>query len=696
MGITITPRANIANKVRNTNLPTTKGLMALFEVISNSIHAINEAKGKNLISDNGKISIKIFRDPGCFKNEGDEFVDNSPIVSVKVTDNGIGLDEDNFKSFQETDSEHKIQIGGKGVGRFVCLKVFEKMEVNSVFIEDNCKKKRTFIFANTPQGFDSYAEEPVQNLSVGTSIKLCNIKDDYSKNIPRSLSDIAKEILMHFQLYFIQKDVPEIVLENDGSNFIVNLNDLFEREFINDVEFKQFTVGEESFSLYLSKSYNNVKSHKIHFCAHNRSVIDESLYKRIIDLGKTPIKQEDDAILFYYQAFVVGDFLDKNVDTERVGFNFPKGDEEDDEDENEDEEKQTETVTLAKIRRAAVETIEELLSTYLNRVRTAKMEKYRPLVYDKMPQYRAVLSKREDEVKKLQPNLSQEKLDIELYKIDAKWKQEVKEKGIELIDNKKDIASLDEFRNLYNSYLEDFNEVGMSELARYVVHRKSVLDLFDKLLELKRNGKFYNEDILHSLFFPIRTYSDEVPYEKQNLWMLDERLTYHTFLASDKSFGTNENIEPAENPNDRADLIIFNDAFAFSTEKQQPFNSFTIVEFKKPQRDDYDDTENPINQVDNYILDLLDGKVKNRAGRFINIDKNTPFYIYIVCDITPSLKRIIDKRGELHPTPDGNGYFAYRNAIYSAYIEILPFEKVMDDAKKRNRILFDKLGLPNE
>ena len=55
----ITPRSNIANKVRNTNLPTTKGLMALFEVISNSIHAINEAKAKKTISGNGKISVKI-------------------------------------------------------------------------------------------------------------------------------------------------------------------------------------------------------------------------------------------------------------------------------------------------------------------------------------------------------------------------------------------------------------------------------------------------------------------------------------------------------------------------------------------------------------------------------------------------------------------------------------------------------------
>ena len=43
----------------------------------------------------------------------------------------------------------------------------------------------------------------------------------------------------------------------------------------------------------------------------------------------------NEGVLFYYQAFVVGDFLDRNVDTERVGFNFPKGDEEDEEDEEE-------------------------------------------------------------------------------------------------------------------------------------------------------------------------------------------------------------------------------------------------------------------------------------------------------------------------------------------------------------------------
>lgn len=684
----ITSTSNIGNKVRNTKLPNTKGLMALFETISNSIHAIEEAKKNNLLNEEGKINIKIIRTG--FKEISDN---DTPINAFEIHDNGIGLNDENFKSFQEADSVHKIQIGGKGVGRFVCLKVFEYMDVSSIFYFENTYKKRTFKYKSTTNGFDSYEELDSLVKKTGTTIRLNNLKEEYGKKMPRHINDIAREIVMHFQLYFLQKNIPQIILENECDNTSVSLTDFFNREFENDIQNQEFIVGTELFTLFLSKSYNNVQSHKIHFCAHNRSVIDEGLYKRIIDLGKIPIKQEIDGRDFYYQAFVVGDFLNENVDTERVGFNFPKGEDE----EGEDDEKQTGDVTLAKIRRAAVDAIEQLLAEYLNQVRTAKMEKYRPLVYDKMPQYRAILSKREDEVKKLQPNLSQEKLDIELYKIDAKWKQEVKEKGIELIDKKKDITNLDEFKELYNSYLNDFNEVGKSELARYVVHRKAVLDLFDKLLSKKDEGGFNNEDLIHSLFFPIRTYSDEIPYEKQNLWLLDERLAYHTFLASDKYFEKIKNLTPSVE-GDRADLLIYNDALAFSEEENAPYNSFTIVEFKKPQRDGYidnDSKKNPLDQVERYVEDLLNGTVENRKGRKIVIDNKFPFFIYIVCDITESFRNILERR-EFEKTPDGMGYFKFKSKYYSAYIEVIPFEKVMSDAKKRNRILFDKLGLLND
>ena len=42
-------------------------------------------------------------------------------------------------------------------------------------------------------------------------------------------------------------------------------------------------------------------------------------------------------------------------------------------------------------------------------------------------------------------------------------------------------------------------------------------------------------------------------------------------------------------------------------------------------------------------------------------------------------------------TPDKLGYYKYNDKM-NAYIEILSYDKIINDAKKRNRILFDKLG----
>jgi hypothetical protein len=39
------------------------------------------------------------------------------------------------------------------------------------------------------------------------------------------------------------------------------------------------------------------------------------------------------------------------------------------------------------------------------------------------------------------------------------------------------------------------------------------------------------------------------------------------------------------------------------------------------------------------------------------------------------------------------GYFNYIKN-YNAYIEVISYQKMLKDAKIRNRILFDKLGIP--
>lgn len=676
-----TPTSNIANKVRNTRLPRTKPLLPLFELISNSIHSIEEARNKSIIKVNeGLIIIDCIRNglPKTLEKLVD--IDIYPIHSFTVTDNGIGLDEENLRAFIEADTDHKIDIGGKGVGRFVCLKAFKELSIKSFYIEDKVTKSVQFDFKPTKEGFHNFSNPKLNGITNGSIIKLNNIKDEYQKSLPKELSEIAREIVAHFQLYFIRNTIPHIIIRNQN-NIQFDLGTLFKTEFKSDVKSGNFNIGETKFELFLTKS-SEFQSHKIHFCAHNRSVITEGLYSKLVDLGKKPIEEED--FKFFYQAHIVSDILDENVDTERIGFNFPDG---------EDEDEDSVDINLAKVRRASIKCIEELLADYLGNVRELKIESYKPIINEELPQYKSTMHFKVEEVKKLPPNLTKEQLDIELYKIDAGWRLEVKEEKIKLLSDDKDVTTREDYRVKYEKFLSDFNEIGKSDLARYVVHRKTIIELLEQLIETNGEGKFENEDLIHSVFFPIRTISEEVPYDKQNLWLIDERLSYHSFLASDKTFNSIPQITSTEN--DRSDLLIYNEAIAFSDSKNAPHNSFTIVELKKPQRDDYkdyDDSKNPIEQSEKYIELLLDGKVKGRNGRVVEVDRRTPFYVYIICDIRPSLEKILERR-EFDRTPDGLGWFKVKSKFYSAYFEVMPFEKVLSDARKRNRILFEKLKI---
>ena len=679
---------NVANKIRNTSLSKYQGLMPLYELISNSIHAIDERKKAGLMDESGQgnIIVTIIRngDPNTLSSIPDD--DKYPIQSLVVEDNGIGMNDENFRSFTEADSEHKLSIGGKGLGRFVCLKAFKYLSVESIYYNGNGFKKRQIKLKNSRVGFEDFNEEETQRNEYRTTCTLHEIYEKYVRYAPKPLAEIASHIITHFQLYFIREEIPHIVVRNQNNDEI-DLNAWYRMNFNSKVSDDGFDIGDDHFTVYLSKS-NSTNSHRIHFCAQNRSVKNEWLGKTIIELGKKPVHENDSS--FYYAAFVVSESLDSAVSNERTGFTFPEV-----EDEDSDE---MEELTLPKIRKKAVTTIESMIANYIEQARTAKIEGYRQVVNSELPQYRAVLHHRADEVKRLAVGLDQQALDYELYKIEANWKAEVKKMGSEILEKKKDVTTMDEYKQLYEEYLTDMNEIGQAELARYVVHRKSIIDLLDVLT--CKDGfedQYSNEDLVHCIFFPIRTTSDAVLSENQNLWLLDERLSYHSYLASDKMFSAMDCVEVTDNESNRPDLLILNNAFAFSEDNDAPYQSISIVEFKKPERDNYvdnDEKKNPLDQVEQYVEDLLGGKVKNRKGRTINITNQTPFYIYIVCDLTESLRKILERR-DFMKTPDGLGYYNFRNKRYNGFIVVLSYEKVKADARKRNQILFDKLGLPD-
>jgi hypothetical protein len=678
---------NLKNRVSKLHLPKTKPLFPLFEVISNSIHAIEEKKAKYNSKLIGKILIRVVRagGEGLLLEVSD--IEKYPIISLHVMDNGIGLDEENYISFQEFDSEHKSSIGGKGIGRLLCLKAFQKMTIDSIYLEGGKYLSRKFEYKKSKDGFDNYeGGVESQKTNTGTSVNLVNFIDEYQKQCPNSIIEIAREIITHFQLYFIQKKEPNIIIKNQD-NSEVGLTNLFNNEFENKILTQDFLVDETKFTIFISKSYK-AKSHKIHFCAHERSVKEEGLSRFINDL-KFIIKETAESEPYYFQVFIVSDFLNNNVNDERTSFNFSI--------EEDTEELDFPEITLTKIRRNSLLALEELLKDFLTKKRKEKLDSYLPIIEREYPNYHNVINHNREKVERLPSGLSKNELDIKLYEIESQWKIRVKEEGLEVLEKKKDITSLNHYKELYDKFLTEFNEIGQSELARYIVHRRSVIDLLDRLIELNTENKFEDEDILHSLFFPIRETNHTVSSDKQNLWLLDERLTFNSLLASDKLFKQIGALNSSSS--DRMDLIIkkdevFENATLFS-ENKTPFESFTIVEFKRPGRDNYkhgDPTKDPVSQVRKYIRETIDGKTKKR-GRTIEAKYNTPFYCYIVADITPTLKFILDEES-FTPTADGLGYFRFYDTIISkAYIEVMPFAKVINDAKQRNKILFDKLNL---
>jgi hypothetical protein len=77
-------------------------------------------------------------------------------------------------------------------------------------------------------------------------------------------------------------------------------------------------------------------------------------------------------------------------------------------------------------------------------------------------------------------------------------------------------------------------------LAEYVTRRKAVIDLFEKFLEYKEVEKqnYQKEDAIHRLICPMRVDSHQLEIEDHNLWLLDDRLAFFHYFASDKAVKT--------------------------------------------------------------------------------------------------------------------------------------------------------------
>lgn len=663
-------QVDIQGRVDNVSLPSSKSLLPLFEAVVNSIQSIQSSEERAL----GNIDIEIARDLSGLPLElaANEL---PPVTGFVVTDDGPGFDDENYESFSTSDTTFKKHLGGKGVGRFLWLKAFGSVSIQSVFGADHETSERCFEFACQADGVINHKVVACNGRSVQTKVMLDGFKEPYRGKCPRKLADIADGIIQHCLEYFVAEDCPRIRVRDITGDEIC-LNDRFSASVVLRSSEEDLLIRNTAFKVK-HLLLNGTQDHCVHYCAHKRVVKTEKVSARVPDLsGK--IKDGDDHCV--YAAYVSGDYLDSHVSTNRTDFVFQK---------TRDQETMDD-VCWDELDKGVGDNADRYLRPYLDPIREQKAERIREYVETKAPQYRHILRSNKDELQRIAPGVNDEHLEIELYKIDQRVRLHIKEQAQEILQVAVDSPTNDSgVQQRIEDLLARVTEVEEGDLARYVVQRKAVLELLEKALALNADDKYQHESVIHRIIYPMKRTSDHIEsYDGQNLWIIDERLSYHSYLASDIPLRQMEAVDSESEL--RPDIAVFNKRLAYS-EGDQPYSSIVIIELKRPVRQRYDEKDNPIAQVYDYIRDIRDGKKLDANGRPITTSTGTSYYAYIIADLTPALQTQAEN-GTLTKTPDGMGYFGY-NGNLNAYIEVISFGKLLTDAKKRNRVLFDKLNL---
>jgi len=652
----------------------------LVELVVNAIQAI-DAKGIQ----NGLVEIEVLRNVQADMIDRLEEVDG-----FRVKDNGIGFTKTNRDAFDTLYTEQKIADGGKGFGRFTCLKYFDRVKVSSTFAEGDAFHDRSFRMGLDKDIIVDEKEGQSQAQATGATVEISGIK---SVRFPdKKLETISRVVVERLLPYFVDKEhaCPRVVIR-DAKNLSdsVSLNDYLGKENSQIVEMR---VDEGTFSLSANEDEKTflvrvfkffaprTAKSKVSLVAHRREVTDNPLQTYIPEFGEEFFELGLDQDLakgrnFVIKAYVFGDYLNDNVSLERGEFRF-----------------QTDTDLLngisqtdieqkaADIEQKAAEIAQSAVGTEIAERKKRKEVRIAEYVTNDAPWHRVLAKEVDFSALPMRPSNQ----DIELHLQKKKYEQE--------IATRTQVTALlksenpDELGEKISQLIEKISDNSKNDLIHYVSMRKCVLELFSKSLEIGADGKHKSEGEVHDIIMPRKKDSEELNYDAHNLWILDERLNFTSYVSSDK---------PLQSSNgDRTDITVYNRRVAYRGDNESS-NPITIFEFKKPQRDDFADPsskEDPVQQIIRYVNQIREGKFKTPTGRDILVNDTTPFYGYVVCDLTKKVKDWLQKEKDFTPMPDGLGWFNWFGNI-SLYMEVISWTKLLRDAEMRNKIFFNKLGI---
>jgi hypothetical protein len=662
---------NIKRAVENIRSGTTV-YTPVIELIVNAIQAVRLVKPTG-----GLIRITILR-----SGQVDMLDRIAPVDGFVVEDDGVGFDQAHRDSFDTLYSELKADEGGKGFGRFTCLKYFDRLKVESVFRGTDGLRSRSFEMG---VGNDIIINETIGESGSGETGSAVTIEGAKSVRLPDKGIDVIARVLVERLLpYFIDRksECPRIVVVDNADGATVVLNDYLslenrqivelgvaEPQIVLNAQDHTETLDVRVFKFYAPRASKS----KIALVAHGREVTDVTIQFYIPEFADEFYDRSDDGAAsrdrnYVVKAYVFGDYLDRNVSLERGAFNFQRDSD------------LIYGISQSQIESRAAEVARDAVGHEIIARRERKAARIEEYVATEAPWHRAL--SREADFSTLPMKPTPQEIELHLQAAKFQREKETRAQVRQILDS----DNPDTLREQVAEVVASISQTSKNDLIHYVSMRKCVLDLFGKALETDDKGKHRSEGEVHDIIMPRRRDTEALDYEQHNLWILDERLNFTEYVASDLP------IDGART--DRSDVTIFNRRIAFRGDNQ-PSNPITIFEFKKPQRHDFanpSSDDDPVQQIIRYVNQMREGRFKTPKGRDILVSENTTFYGYVVCDLPKKVADWLLYEKNFTIMPDAMGFFQWFPNI-RLYMEVLSWTKVLADAEMRNKVFFHKLGI---
>ncbi len=674
---------SLKGRLRNTSLPRSNALLPVFEAVVNAIQSVDAAHADHGMDDT-KVIVEIHRTPQLsfdFETDHDRGTKQfDPIVGFTVSDNGEGFHDANMGSFQTLDTEYKAGLGCRGVGRLLWLKAFKKVEISSCFRDPAGRlKDRSFTFTEDDD-ISGLLVDDSERRETGAEVHLIAFRETYRKAAPKSLSIVARSILEHCLWYFVRPGGAPTIIIQDGPER-VDLTSVYDEYMLAAAVPEQIEAKGQQFEIIHLRLKASVKSTpQLYWCAANRVVAEESLAGKVHGLYGN-LKDADNE--FMYACFLSAPYLDAHVRSERTDFDIPETT-----DGTFDENDPSKTDIRTQVLQAA----ERHLLPSLTDARDAGRQRVETFVNTQAPRYRPILRHIDEDKLSADPDISDRELELQLHRQLTDIEYDLLVEGQQVLDI--DAVKDEDYDKRLHEYLLKVDDIKKSDLAAYVSRRRVILDLFARAIR-SEDGRYAPEDVIHNLIMPMRVTSDDVTPDVCNLWIIDEGLAFHNYLASDKPIASMPITDsPSRLEPDLLALKVEDVPILVSEGEHMPLASIVVIEFKRPMRNDASAAadKDPLYQALRYLERVREGKVRTASGRPIPKSDQIPGFCYVISDLTTSVRERC-KTYNLRLTQDGLGYFGY-NDNYRAYIEVTSFDRLLNQATRRNRAFFDTLGLP--